>query len=82
MTRLRLWLARLLLPRGWGIVPVQPGLMYAMGRAGETLRAGELVGLLPPTGPVPPGYHYGVDWCRDNEPHADTLGQDDIHPGE
>jgi hypothetical protein len=38
------------------------------------LRAGDAVGILPP------GHYYAYRYRRDNEPRADTLGQDDIAP--
>ena len=46
MKRLRLWLARLLLPRGWGIVPLEPGKVYRAVEAGGRLFAGDLVALV------------------------------------
>lgn len=47
MKRLRLWLARLLLPRGWGVVPVEPGKVYRAVLAGERVYDGDIVCMEP-----------------------------------
>ena len=80
MTRLRLWLARLLLPRGWGVVPVEPGRVYRAVEAGESLPAGICIGALVDDDGRGAALMMLRAWQERMAPHADTLGQDDLAP--
>lgn len=77
MTRLRLWLARLLLPRGW--VNIYVGGSRAIRRigAGDPLGDGDL--LIDNDGRVYAMVFTTARVMR-HHPHADTLGQDDLAP--